>query len=104
MKDRKQPGQLLNLPELARRLGLFYSQVYVAFKDGELVPDFLDNLRRPLFLETSLVSAIGAFRKVLTADEYLALASRINASDDTDKLRLVDVTGTIFVAENGEPR
>ena len=99
------PERLLSLPELARRLGIFYSVAYRAYQSGELVPNFISN-KQALFDQRLLEETARGLRKQLNAEEFdellirarrvmVALAAKDDQSDSSatnDTLRFIAAT------------
>lgn len=63
-------NRLLQMPQLARRLGLFYSIIYKAFVSGELQADYALLNGSPLFEEDKVELALQQLRKRLSAEDF----------------------------------
>jgi predicted DNA-binding transcriptional regulator AlpA len=87
-----EPERLLQMPQLARRLGVFYSVVYKAFTCGELAADFALLNGSPLWRESNVERALECLKKRLSAEDFQEAQSRLPWRQAESEGRCVDNT------------
>jgi hypothetical protein len=73
-----EPTRLLQMPQLARRLGVCYSVIYKAFTAGELSAAFALLNGSPLFEEDKLEQALDCLKKRFSAEDFFELKGRLS--------------------------
>jgi predicted DNA-binding transcriptional regulator AlpA len=85
-----EPERLLQMPQLARRLGVFYSVVYKAFTCGELSADFALLNGSPLWKESNVGRALECLKKRLSAEDFQEAQRRLPFRQAESEGRCID--------------